>query len=557
MRSAIVPIAVALVASLLLAAGPWGSPVLTSSSGASSSSSASVVAATTSVPAPSVPPTTQVSLVPAQSAKVVVNPVSSGTALPWSFWGLNVESTQPFLSSDASAIGATPVSFVRFPGGALGEMLNYTSGIITNLNGSQLHAQTSVQQFVATCKLFHCQAILQLPAEIDSPSTAAYYASYVVNTLHFQPAYWEIGNSPSGWTHFGTPWKNWGTVGGGNITPIPFAKLVLTYITAIKLVDPAGKFLALGSGMGPKFYDRSWVEELALIDGAVLTGISIHSYIMGGGPPNPTWSELFANLTGEYSLINQVTADRQYIKDVCPVVCANLRIFVTEDNAAELSTYDSLLTSFAGPLYLAAETVQGLSLRVTNLDWFCYACQFPGAWTQTKGHWQMQYYLFDDVLVHLENETLVTSVTGPTTFYAEATTNSSGLSMLMVNVNTTSATLVNMTQSRFSIGTKAIEVLWKNGVGLPTEQSVTISKTMRLPTHSIMLLTVGASGVKASGISRESRAPASHAPAPVVSTASPSALLASLLSTPATPLQAPAIGGTLAAEKGRARPYPG
>jgi len=489
MRRATVLAAVA-VGTLLLASGglsalSWAAPA--SGPGTPAASGAVVLDLPSTMPAGS---SAAPSAGPAASALLNVSPVVDARSLPYAFWGVNVNDMSPFTNADSAALLATPLKFLRFPGGLLGEELNYTSNIITSDNGTQYTPRTSIQQFIATCELMHCQAILQMPAEIDEPTTAAYYADYIVHTLNFQPAYWEIGNSPSGWVHFGVPWSKWGSQGGGNITPLPFASLVGTYIAAIKLVDPAGKFLALGSGMGPLYYDRSWVEDLAKIDGTLLTGISVHSYIMGGGPPNPTWPELFANLNGVYSLPDQVTADRDYIQDVCPILCANLHIFVTEDNAAELSTYDALLTSFAGPLYLAAETTQALTLRVSNLDWFCYDCHFPGALSQSHLQWQLQYYLFKDLSKHLKNETLPATVTGPSTFYAAATYNSSGLALMMVNVNNTTATLVNMTHSGIPFGASAYEYRWENGSTLPQKVEVTVGDTLEVPVHSIFLLVV-------------------------------------------------------------------
>ena len=430
------------------------------------------------------------------SGSVVVGAFSKATAIPSAFWGLNVEATDRFNSVDAASVAATPVTFVRFPGGNLGEEFNYTSGIITDITGGQSRSDTSTATFVASCKQFGCHAIMQLPAEINKPATAAYYAAYVVHTLGYQPAYWEIANDPSGWTHFNVPWSQWKTSGGGNTTPAPFAALVQTYIKAILAVDPAAKFIALGAGAWGTSFAKPWVEELARVDGHALSGISVHSYITGGGPSNPTDAELFANLNAAASLSNQVTADQSYIKAACPT-CTNLGVFVSEVNAAQKSTYTKLLTSFAGTLYLAALTVQGLASHATSLDWFCYDCGYNGAWSQSPEKWQMQYYLFSDIMTHLETDTLPTTVTGPSTFYGMATYDKSGLALLLVNVGTTTAVNVNVASSGFILGRAGVsEYSWQDGSGLPTKSSVTLSSTVKVAPLSIVLLTVGTSGTK-------------------------------------------------------------
>jgi hypothetical protein len=428
------------------------------------------------------------------AGSVVVGAFADMSPIPKQFWGVNVAATHQFSTADAAAVAATPVTYVRFPGGSLGEEFNYTSGVITSPNGAQSHAATSIQTFVASCKTFHCQAILQLPAEIDRPATAAYYASYVVNTLGYQPAYWEIGNAPSGWNHFGVPWSNWKNGGGGNTTPLPFANLVHNYITAILAVDPAAKFLALGAGLGGKNYAKAWVEDLAKVDGHLLAGISVHSYILGG-PSNPSDSDLFANLNGFYSLPAQIKADRAYIKDACS--SCSLQMFVSEINAAEDSSYVALLPSFAGTLYLAAEATQGLNLQASNLDWFAYNSHFAGSWSQHRLKWQMQYYLFSDIMTQLKSGTLPTTVTGPSTLYAATTYDTSGLALLMVNVATGNSVKVNLASSGFILGRAGVtEYSWTTSTNQPTKSTVTLSSSITLAPKSMVLLKVDAAGAK-------------------------------------------------------------
>jgi hypothetical protein len=426
-------------------------------------------------------------------ASIVVGGLKNLSNVPTTFWGVNTQATLPFSKTDANYVHATPVKTLRFPGGRLGEEFNYTSGQLTLVDGSHQQAATSIQTFIASCKSFGCHAILQLPAEINSPKTAAFYAKYVVKTLGFQPSYWEIGNAPSGWTHFGLPWSKWTSKAVTNTTPLPFANLVKAYISAVKAVDPGAQFLALGAWVGLKNDAKAWVTELAKVDGPSLAGISVHSYVVGG-PKHPSWSQLFANLRGSLSIPATLAADRSYIKAACST-CTKLDIFFSEINAAEVSPFNPMLTTFAGTLYLAAETVQGLAAKAANLDWFCYDCDFTGAWSTQPGHWQMQYYLFTDIMPHLENAVLSTTVKGPPTFYAIATYNSSGLSILMVNVNTTSSVSVDISKAGFVLGASASQYLWKNGTSRTVKSSITISKTISIPKLSIELITVAPKGV--------------------------------------------------------------
>ncbi|MCI4372111.1 MAG: hypothetical protein L3K02_00475 [Thermoplasmata archaeon] len=433
------------------------------------------------------------------NATISVVNISKAKHIPFPFWGVNVAAQQGFSTADASNVAATPINFIRYPGGIVGEEFNYTSGVITNIDGSTVKAGTPTSTFVTSCNSIHCQAIFQLPAEIDQPQTAAYYADYVVNTLHFQPNYWEIGNSVPGWTHFGTPWSQWGTKGGNTITAVLFAQLVGKYITAIKAVDPHAHFIALGVAMGTPDYAKTYVSEVAAVDGPNLSGVSVHSYTMGAAPSNPTWPELLANLNGKYSLTNQVAADRSYLQASCPK--CNLKLFVSEANGAEVNDYTKLLSTFAGDLYVAADVTMGLNLRLKNIDWFCYDCHYGGAWELSTNHFQTQYTLFTQMMTDLGRDTLGSTVTGPSSFYATATYGiTSGLALLMVNTNMTRKVSVDLTQTGIlplSIGNLR---QWVNGSVGPTNSSVLIGSTLTLPALSISILTVGPQGLGGGGV---------------------------------------------------------
>jgi hypothetical protein len=473
-------LAVCLPVLLLLSPGAYGIQVVAPTG----------TAAASSTPFVPVAPETSSSGV----ATLTIASVSQAKSLPLSFWGVNVVAHYPFGAPDAAKVSATPATFLQFPGGVLGEEFNYTSGVVTNPNGVQYTADTSTKAFIASCETIHCHAILQLPTEIDQPTTAAYFAAYVVHTLGYQPAYWEIGNDPSAWTHLGVPWSEWKTKDTGNITPLPFANLVHTYIAAVLKVDPAAKFLALGVGMGIANYAESWVKQLAIVDGHDLSGISVHSYILGHAPAKPTWAQLLANLNGPYSLPAQVTADRGFIKAACPS-CTNLDVFVTEANAAETNNYTALDSTFAGTLYIAADTAQALDLRLTSLDWYCYDCNFSGSWETSVGHFGLQYTLMSRMMPMLGSETLATTVTGLSTFYAAATYDSSGLALLVVNTNLTRTATFSLSHTGILPGSSAQRELWTDGSGTPSHTTIKLGKSVSVPALTIEILKVGPKGV--------------------------------------------------------------
>jgi hypothetical protein len=404
----------------------------------------------------------------ATPSPVTVQVLAGAQAQPVSpaFWGLNVEPAAPFNLSDGANVAATPIAYIRFPGGELGEQFNYTTNeVVSAVSGAMSPANTSIEQFIATCESIHCHSILQLPAEINSSSTAAYFVAYIERTLGFHPDYWEIGEAPGGWTHYDQPWSQWSST-STNITPEPFAVLVHQYIPAIRVVDPSTPIIALGIAAGVSDLARPWVKDLAQLDGPELAAISLHSYAGRQGTTAASLSDFMASLRGPYSLPNVLVQDAAYIRDACPT-CVNLKVFVDEDNAAYgHGTFGPFLSTFNDTLFLAAEATQGLNFHAVNIDWFAYDTHYGGAWQQTAGHLQSQYYLFRDLLTRLGNQTLPTNVTGLPDVFAATTKNASGASDLVVNANTTTSAGLDLSRAGFH--GNITEYYWPTGAAAPT-----------------------------------------------------------------------------------------
>ncbi|MCI4373571.1 MAG: hypothetical protein L3K02_08030 [Thermoplasmata archaeon] len=427
------------------------------------------------------------------SASINIANFSTARHLPSSFWGVNVAAAQSFTTKNAAQVAATPVTYIRFPGGVLGEEFNYTSGVLTsNSVGKTSTASTTIQDFITSCRSIHCKAILQLPAEIDQPQTAAYYVQYVVNTLHFRPAFWEVGNAVPSWSHFDTPWSAWTRNSPTQVTALSFAQEVEHYVIAIRAVDPGARIVALGMGLGHPNNDRDYITDVATYDGKNISGISVHSYVTGSAPAHPTGAELLANLNGQFSLTTGVETARGYISAACPK--CGLQLFVTEANAAEVDNYTRVITTFPGTVFVAADAAQALDLRLKNLDWFAYSSNYEGAWLQGKTL-NPQYTLMSQMMTHLGLETVTNTLTAPSTLYAAATYGPSGLALLLVNANMTRAVSLNLLHSGILSGALVGVEQWLNGSSGPTNSSFALSTSYRIPALSITILTVGPLGL--------------------------------------------------------------
>src|SRR5271157_2674928 len=173
----------------------------------------------------------------------------SGAELPVSpaFYGVGVQVGTPLSSDTVSLLSGTPIHFIRYPDGKSGDRMDLVNGTVyTPGEANTTPAAVTLTDFVSACEAIDCKAIIELPLEIDSPGTAAYEVSYIENSLHFDPAYWELGNEPGGWTCYGTPWSDWQSGCTGGTDPTSYAQEAGAYITAVRAIDPPAQFVGLG-----------------------------------------------------------------------------------------------------------------------------------------------------------------------------------------------------------------------------------------------------------------------------------------------------------------------
>jgi hypothetical protein len=399
-------------------------------------------------------------------------------------WGVNVAPTHVFNASETKLVAATPVRYLRFPGGDDTEWLNWTSGVLTEPEGTTTHATTSLADFVTACEAIQCKAILGLPAEIDQPSTAASYVTYTEHTLGFYPAYWEIGNEPSAWTHYDQPWYQWGTAGTG-VTPDQYAILVHQYIAAIRQVDPSTPILGLAAA--EKGSPTEWIPPLLALDGPALAGISIHEYPAVPTPAFVSPVRYFSSLTyGEYAIPTVVPSYWSSISASCPR--CSLQLFLTETGTSDGATgafagYDS---GFDGALYEAAEVTQLLAQKVANVDWFTLQGGYASAWLKGAAQLTPTYGFFSEILPQLGSNYLPTTVAGFPGVYAAGTTGGPhGYSLLVVNTNPASKVVFSLSQAGF-VGSTVSATYWPSGAQNAT--TVNFSGSAALAPLSVAIL---------------------------------------------------------------------
>lgn len=320
----------------------------------------------------------------------------SADAIPTPFLGVNARADFP-ITAQGAAIAATPARLVRWPGGGLADRLDPLAlngtGLIYGGAGTPYPASSSAEEFVAWCRSVGCAAVVTLPGEIDSPSYATGEVAYFVDALHFRPAYWEIGNEPALWSHWGSPWSDWQAGQNSTPGPVQYAQEVASYLAAIRTVDPTTPVLGLpGTGTGSSD-ETTWVEATVSINGPNLTAIAIHVYPAGTYASNVSPAVLFSSLESAAAVPARVAADEAAIR----LACASCRISILVDEAAVESSATGGVATFSWVPYEAVEILQAIEANASGVLFWVAQGSYPGSWISGSGSPGLTYPLFQSM----------------------------------------------------------------------------------------------------------------------------------------------------------------
>jgi hypothetical protein len=436
------------------------------------------------------------------AASVSVSTLTPSGYVGSAFWGVNAAVYYTMNSSLTGYATQIPIHYYRFPGGRSADAYNLSSNTVYHDDGTKFNPPDSTQTFVSWCISVSCKAILGVPGEIDSPSTAAWYVHWVESTLHFHPAYWEIGNEPAQWIHYGKPWSQWKTTDATNATPGEYALLVHHYLAAMKKVDPNIQVLGLpGVGTGA-WHESTWVYATVKENGNAIAGVSVHVYPAGHtNMMNGTLEQFYASLTSPGALTERIPLDRQAILQACST-CTNMKIFTTEIGSASVGggvvggNYGRYMAHFAQVPYIAAEVAQGLQLNLTSLDVYTFYSAYQGALiNQTNYHPNPLYWFYRDIAPAIAPDVLPTKLVSPVFgLFASVSTNPSlnETTILLSNVNTTASLAVSLLGTGIPHVGNATAWTWTYKTWDPQYQTLSngLPSSWTLPPKSIALLEI-------------------------------------------------------------------
>jgi hypothetical protein len=204
-------------------------------------------------------------------------------------------------------LNSTPITEIRLGGGDDG--YDPTTGIEYQAPPSGSGRFVAVHQIMVNFTWFeawcdartpHCLWMTYLPGEENNTQAAIHTAQYFHNVLHFVPTYWEFGNEPIAWTHWGINRSSWSTSDASPATGPAYAAMVHSYIAGISKMFPNDRYMGIQNSCA---CDPSLITDLAQTDGARIAGMAYHEYPWLNGSSSLA-SQFFGALESSRSVPN-------------------------------------------------------------------------------------------------------------------------------------------------------------------------------------------------------------------------------------------------------------
>ncbi|MCI4365669.1 MAG: hypothetical protein L3K10_06385, partial [Thermoplasmata archaeon] len=395
-------------------------------------------------PSPSAPITSSVHPPPVPATVTAyVHNVTTGDLS--NFWGVGVTPDTP-LTNTTAEVASTPIHWYEWPAGKIADAYNMTSGQVWT-NGFASYDASNETQFVQWCKSTSCHAIFAVPGETNNTTTAAWDVAYTENVLGFHPDYWQVGNEPYGWSHFGLPWARWTTTNTLNVTATVYAQVVNRYIAAMRAVDPTLQFIGL-SGVGAgKSPDMPWIGATVALNGPNLSAIAIHTYPAEHRGTSGTAAGFLGTLLGTDAPQYRIPNDTKAILANCTAywpsnaTCVGIRLFVDEFGSGTGTTggWQPFMQTYPEVPFITAELLTMIRANVTNADLYDLRSSYNGSLFNLTGSPLPLDSLYTHILPHFDSTPLLTTMTptvGPVFAEASESTQSNSVTLLAVNTNT-------------------------------------------------------------------------------------------------------------------------
>lgn len=386
-------------------------------------------------------------------------------------------------------LNSTPITWFRFGGN--GTSYDPTTGVdyVPPAGGGRYvatpHALWNLTWFKSWCDARepHCRWMAFLPGEENDSQYALHTAEWYHQDLGLVPDYWQFGNEPTGWTHYGENLSAWSTTDDLPVSDNAYTTMVRDYIDAISAVYPSDRYIALEAACGCN-YDLAEATSAAL--GPAANVMAFHAFPSASGSTTQP-SAFLGALEGSSNLTQSAARFRSALSAGCPT-CSNVAVQVGAYQAGPPGGLSALQGAYVGAPFLAASIIQAIQANVSSFTVY----DSDSLYNTTAMTVRPQGLLYQDILSNMtmgEDFAVNFQDEGIGGVYGLLVHNGSRQSLLIVNTNSTYELNLTVSNATFPVGALGSEWSWGPQTATPVAQpGLSLPTRYAVPAQGLLLL---------------------------------------------------------------------
>lgn len=395
----------------------------------------------------------------------------------------------PMLAKVGSFLNSTPITWFRFGGNGSG--YDPTTGIdYAPPAGGGTYVGTpdlvwNLTWFKGWCqsRVPSCLWLGYLPAEENNTTLAVHVAEWYHTQLGFAPQLWQLGNEPSGWTHFGLNVTGWSTSDDSTVSPSAYAGMARAYVAAIRGIYPLDRFVGIEAACA---CDQNEASATASAVGAEVAAMAFHTY-PSTSASSTSLGGFYAALDSATNLSSQTERFASAVQSAC-ATCPSLPLQIGEYQSGPLPTFSPFAATYAGAPFLAASVIQAITANVSTFTVFNSGALF----NPTRGAPTFEGLLYQRLLANLTmgaDYAAPIPTPGVTGVYSLLVHNGSRSALLVVNTNLSYALDLSVPSTIFPTAMTGSEWSWGPGQAVPTaNRSIVLPGAYTIPPQGILLV---------------------------------------------------------------------
>ena len=386
-------------------------------------------------------------------------------------------------------LNTTPITWFRFGGN--GTSYDPTSGVdYIPPPGGGAYVATPLELwnltwFKSWCdtRTPHCLWLAFLPGEVNNSAFALHTAQWYHDDLGLVPEYWQFGNEPTGWTHYGENLSSWSTGDDATVSDAAYTTMVQDYISAISAAYPSDRYIALEAACGCN-YDLAEATSAAL--GPAANVMSFHAFPSASGSTTQP-SAFLGALEGATNLTQSAARFRSALSAGCPT-CSNVAVQIGAYQAGPPGGLSPLQDQFVGATFLAASIIQAIEANVSSFTVYDSDSLYDTLGDAARP----QGILYADLLANMtmgRDYGVNFQDEGVGGVYGLLVHNGSHQSLLIVNTNSTYELDLTVSNATFPVGATGSEWSWGPQTATPVaSRGVLLPSVYAVPAQGMLLL---------------------------------------------------------------------